>query len=139
LATEQHMRCRGATLIEALVVFAILGILTGMLLVTVQRARETAHRLSCMNNLKQLGVAVHDYHNDHAFLPPYADQDPVVSRLKYTSWFTHLLPYVGHAALHRQLRLGMRGEARRARFALLLCPSDPSAGDDPGDWGETNY
>jgi type II secretory pathway pseudopilin PulG len=137
----QRLRRRGATLIEALVVFAILGILTGLLLVAVQRARETAHRMSCMNNLRQLGVAVHAYHNDHEFLPPYADQDPAVSRLKYTSWVTHLLPYFGQQRLYEQLRLRQRSteEVRKVKFPFLLCPSDPTMGNNPGNWGKTNY
>src|SRR5205807_2568083 len=98
------------------------SILMGLLLVAVQRSRESAHRLSCMNNLRQLGAAVHEYHNEQSYLPPYADQDPVVSGLKYTSWVTHLLPYLDHEGIYERLRRRQlpQAEVRKLRFAFLL-------------------
>lgn len=83
------------TLVELLVVLAIIGILVALLLPAVQSAREAARTVQCRNNLRQLGVAVHNFHNRHGSLPTYWGYFPEKgTRRARGSWFVHLLPDV---------------------------------------------
>jgi prepilin-type N-terminal cleavage/methylation domain-containing protein len=109
------------TLIELLVVIAIIAILIGLLLPAVQKVREAAARAKCQNNLKQLGIAVHNYHDNYQKFPNMDPQSGVKLDL-----FVLLLPYVEQEALYTNIvsANGGAGDGNQARpVALFLCPS----------------
>lgn len=93
------------TLVELLVVIAIIGILIALLLPAVQAAREAARRSACTNNLKQIGLALHNYHDTFKHLPPLAHDDDCRS----WSWRVHILPYIEQGNMFDRLQgQGMR-------------------------------
>lgn len=95
----------GFTLVELLVVIAIIGILIALLLPAVQAAREAARRASCSNKMKQIGLALHNYHDTHKCFPPDAIWvgDSATARQRNFTWIALLLPYVEQAPLHDQI------------------------------------
>jgi prepilin-type N-terminal cleavage/methylation domain-containing protein len=135
IASAAH-RSGGFTLVELLVVIAIIGILVGLLLPAVQAAREAARRMSCANNLKQIGLATHNYHDTFGSFPAsgfYRADQPG------TDWSVQarLLPYLEQANLQRLIDWGspysMQGNVARTRVDTYLCPSEinDNSRDDP--------
>src|SRR5687767_11534890 len=98
---------RGFTLIELLVVIAIIAILIGLLVPAVQRAREAASRTQCMNNLKQLGLAAHNYHDTQKHLPPAIGYYPTTQNGVFGTHFFHLLPNLEQDSLFRSALGGL--------------------------------
>jgi prepilin-type N-terminal cleavage/methylation domain-containing protein/prepilin-type processing-associated H-X9-DG protein len=138
------IRRQAFTLLELLVVLAILAVLAGLLLAALQRAREAASRASCLNNLKQAGAALHQYHDTYGVLPPGCSYLDGADPLPHVSWMTRILPYLEQESLWRQ---ALAAFAQRRFFQapphrptlgrpqpLFACPSD-GRGSRPWDFG----
>lgn len=129
------------TLIELLVVIAIIAILIGLLVPAVQKVREAAARTQCLNNLKQIGLAMHGYHDANRGLPTAGDY-PVGVIGSAWSIQARLLPYVEQDAVHKQINFSVSYNTQpnitSVRIPLHLCPSDLNAKPRP-DGAVTHY
>lgn len=117
------------TLVELLVVLGIIGLLVALLLPQVRSAREPARRSQCMNNIKQISLALLAYESTHGHLPPAYTVDEAGNRLH--SWRTLILPYLDQQALYDSIDLNKpwddpaNAAARETIVELYLCPSFP--------------
>ncbi len=140
----------GFTLIELLVVIAIIGVLIGLLLPSVQKVREAANRMKCSNNLKQLGIALHVYHDTHQKLPPGgihylaaagSGGASAASSSWGPSWAVFLLPMIEQGNLYSRYdftlprtRDGVNATVVAVTVPTYVCPSDLIA---PSPWVNT--
>ena len=146
------------TLVELLVVIAIIGVLVALLLPAVQAAREAARRGACGNNLKQLALALHNYHDTHQSFPPDAiwhgnrrGTTPTSASVRNYTWITLVLPFMEQSALHSQIDFRLPalqefdriqvndGPARGLMLSVLQCPSDYKWEEPPRGFGTSSY
>ncbi|WP_339735987.1 DUF1559 domain-containing protein [uncultured Gimesia sp.] len=147
-------RRQGFTLIELLVVIAIIAILIALLLPAVQQAREAARRSTCKNNLKQIGLALHNYHDTFRTFPPASVRAPTSSGVNewdtsMISWQARILPYMDQAPLFNKIdwsatpgnTAAVNIEAMDYELPAYRCPSDPGNRGKTGltGYGPTNY
>ena len=128
-------RAAGFTLVELLVVIAIIGVMVGLLLPAVQAAREAARRMSCGNNLKQVGLALHNYESTYKKFPPLVflgngsgtPQGPY-----HHTWMTSILPFIEQGALHDSINFLLPAWQQPHVSQLvptLQCPTSPQFSD----------
>jgi prepilin-type N-terminal cleavage/methylation domain-containing protein/prepilin-type processing-associated H-X9-DG protein len=138
----------GFTLIELLVVIAIIGVLVGLLVPAVQKVREAANRTVCSNNLRQIGIALHNYHGTNHHFPPSDTKKP-----RKHSWIAFTLPYFEQDPLYKQYNFNanwydpLNQPAVSIQLKVFQCPSvpqqnrvDPNYPSQPacGDYNATN-
>jgi prepilin-type N-terminal cleavage/methylation domain-containing protein/prepilin-type processing-associated H-X9-DG protein len=135
IANSETTPRRGFTLVELLVVITIVAVLLGLMLPAVQKSREAANRMSCANNLKQLAIAAHRFHDERgkfpigARLPVYVGDRPTMG----TDLWVELLPYFEQGNLYNNWNYsdnranvaGGRDDTQAQVIKILLCPSDP--------------
>src|SRR5437660_1646014 len=131
-------RAAGFTLIELLVVIAIIGVLIGLLLPAVQKVREAANRMTCSNNLKQMGLALMTYSDTFNQFPPAWDYEPPNPPTRKTavvhSWCIFILPYLEQETLYKQYDFNQplynppNSTVVQTKLKVFQCPSAPNPG-----------
>jgi prepilin-type N-terminal cleavage/methylation domain-containing protein len=142
----RHRQRGGFTLIELLVVIAIISVLVSLLLPAVQQAREAARRTQCKNNLKEIGLAFHNFESTYGYMPSSL-RPPIAGTVRF-SVLTALLPYLDQSPIYNQYNqsinwsVGTNVPLVQTLLPVFECPSDPLAGaldgipDIPANWAQ---
>ncbi|MFG0261454.1 MAG: DUF1559 domain-containing protein [Novipirellula sp. JB048] len=142
-------RLHGFTLVELLVVIAIIGVLVGLLLPAVQAAREAARRMQCSNHLKQMGIAMHNYHDTFGSFPLGSRAHPFKHSISYgTNWRASLLPFMEQTTVYEKLNFETGGFSGRTLdggnevlrdlvVPVYKCPSSVTGPFEPDRGGDT--
>jgi prepilin-type N-terminal cleavage/methylation domain-containing protein/prepilin-type processing-associated H-X9-DG protein len=127
-------RRQAFTLVELLVVIAIIGVLIALLLPAVQAAREAARRMQCTNNIKQIGLALHGYHDQWNCFPPSESRPPATEApprgTAYVNWVILILPFMEQLSIYNEfdrmkpITDAANATARGRTISTMLCPSD---------------
>lgn len=138
-SNPNHDNHAGFTLVELLVVIAIIAVLIGLLLPAVQKVRDAAARIECQNNLKQLALALHQYHDTRHSLPPGHRSLLHPEKMPYSGWTLSILPYIEQAALHASSRAAYKKQIRpfvnpphqglSTVVGTFVCPADGRAAE----------
>ena len=121
-----HRRANGFTLVELLVVIAIIGILIALLLPAVQSAREAARRMQCANNLKQIGLALHGYHDTYQCFPAVGTTIWDTGTMEI-SWLYPVMPYLEQTAVYEEMKKSpnpYHATLSKQLASVFVCPSD---------------
>ncbi len=139
-------RRRGFTLIELLVVIAIIAVLIALLLPAVQAAREAARRAQCVNNLKQLGLAAHNYLSSQGCFPPEATTNQWNATTSWSvSWTDSILGQIEQTPLYNSFNFNLTATdpsnttAGYTLIPTLICPSDSITARPASPWAPLNY
>lgn len=132
----------GFTLIELLVVIAIVAVLVGLLLPAVQTVRSTAQRLQCQNNLKQIGLAIHNHETTLGYLPSQGDYSQMGGAV-YWSVLTKILPYVDQENLQKMIDysrpISQQPTVAKVRVGMFICPAEINDREKPDSPTFTHY
>ena len=131
------------TLIELLVVIAIIAILIALLVPAVQKVREAAARTQCINNLKQIALAVHGFHDANKRLPYNGDKAGSGTSADSWSFFARMLPFLDQMPLYQSAGIDttslLGNVAEQTNIAVFFCPSDSAQGSSPSPFVANDY
>jgi prepilin-type N-terminal cleavage/methylation domain-containing protein/prepilin-type processing-associated H-X9-DG protein len=144
ISVRRRCRC-GFTLVELLVVIAIIGILVTLMLPAVQAARNAARRVACANNVRQIGIALHNHLSTKQYFPPGNTTGPGVQAFKGLSSHAHLLPFIEEDIVYSMINRNLAYDAPENAMALniqvstYLCPADSGNHMPPDLGGQNSY
>ena len=144
------MQKRGFTFVEMLVVLGVIAIAVAVLMPAIQQARQDVRRVQCKNNLKQLGLALHNYHDTYNLFPPgWVSKGGEPGLGARTGWQTAILPYIDQAPLYNQINFneppheadGTPKKLFQTVIRAYRCPIDPTPDLNPlrGQYATSNY